>query len=115
MLLERRLDNVICHMGFADSRAQARQLITHGHVLVNGKKVDIPSYLVKVGHVIAPKSRSKSQNFVKERIEGRKGDTPPAWLSVDQKKMEGQVMQKPSREDVALPINEAFIVEFCSR
>ncbi len=115
MLLERRLDNVICHMGFASSRAQARQLITHGHILVNGKKVDVPSYLVKIGLVITPKSRAKSQNFVKERLEARKGDTPPAWLAVDQKKMEGQVMQKPSREDVALPINEAFIVEFCSR
>ncbi len=114
-LLERRLDNVVYHLGFADSRSQARQLVSHGHILVNGKKVDIASYQVRVGHVIAAKSRTKSQNFVRERLEARKGETPPAWLSVDTKKLEGTVNQLPSREDVTLPINEAFIVEFCSR
>lgn len=114
-LLERRLDNAVCHLGFADSRSQARQLISHGHVLVNGKKVDVCSYLLKVGDTISARERTKTQNFVRERLEGRKGDTPPPWLSVDAKKMEGQVVQVPAREDVALPINDAYIVEFCSR
>lgn len=114
-LLERRLDNAVYHLGFADSRAQARQLISHGHILVNGKKVDVASYLLVVGETIAARERAKTQNFVRERLESRKGDTPPAWLAVDTKKMEGSVVQLPSREDVTLPINDAYIVEFCSR
>ncbi|MEM7168291.1 MAG: 30S ribosomal protein S4 [Planctomycetota bacterium] len=115
VLLERRLDNVIYSLGFAESRAQARQMIAHGHVYVDGKKVDIPSYLVRVGQTITPSGRKKSQDFMRERMESRKGDTVPSWLAADEKKLEGKVVQLPTREDVVLPIQESFIVEFCSR
>lgn len=115
VLLERRLDNVVHLLGFADGRVQARHLIAHGHIMVDGHKVDIPSYLVRVGHTIAPRNRKKSQNFVRERLESRKGEGVPAWLSVDVKKLEGKVVQLPTREEVSLPIQESYIVEFCSR
>lgn len=115
VLLERRLDNVVFSLGFAESRAQARQLISHGHIAVNGRKVDVASYLVTVGQTVAPKERKKSQAFVRERLEARRGDAVPAWLSVDDKKLEGQVVQMPTREDVTQPIQENYIVEFCSR
>lgn len=115
VLLERRLDNVIYSLGFAESRAQSRQMISHGHIYVDGKKVDIASYLVRVGQTITPSARKKSQDFVRERVDARKGDTVPSWLAVDEKKLEGKVVQLPTREDVVLPIQENFIVEFCSR
>lgn len=114
-LLERRLDNVVYALGFAESRPQARQLISHGHVTVDGHKVDISSYLVRVGQTIAPSPRTRSQEFVRARMEARKGDTVPHWLVVDDKKLEGKVTQLPGREDVHLPIQENYIVEFCSR
>jgi len=115
VLLERRLDNVVFSLGFAESRAQARQVVAHGHIAVNGRKLDIPSYLVKVGDVISPKSHKKSEGMVREKVEGSSGHTVPNWLSLDAKELKGTVSQAPSREDVVLPINEAFIVEFCSR
>ncbi|MEE8142273.1 MAG: 30S ribosomal protein S4 [Planctomycetota bacterium] len=115
MLLERRLDNVVFQLGFADSRSQARQLISHGHITVSGRKVDIPSFLVKVGNVIAPRERKNSQKFIRERIEAKKGEDVPSWLSLDAKALKGSLAQFPTREDVGLPIQEAYIVEFCSR
>ena len=115
VLLERRLDNVVYSLGFAESRAQARQIIAHGHIYVDGKKVDIASYLVRVGQTITPSGRKKSQDFIRGRMDARKGDTVPSWLAVDEKTIEGKVVQLPTREDVVLPIQESFIVESCSR
>ncbi len=114
-LLERRLDNTIYMLGFADSRAQARQLVSHGHIHIKGKKVNIPSYLVKIGEEITVAPREGSVAFVRERVEGHKGQTLPPWLTLDSKTLVAQVTQMPAREDVVLPIQESYIVEFCSR
>ena len=115
VLLERRLDNVVHRLGFAESRSQARQIIQHGHLAINGRKLDIPSYLVKVGDVITPRAAKKSQSFVRERLEAKKAEGVPSWLSADVKQLEGKVGQLPSREEVTVPIQESYIVEFCSR
>ncbi|MFN0059423.1 MAG: 30S ribosomal protein S4 [Planctomycetota bacterium] len=115
VLLERRLDNAVYLLGFADSRAQARQLVAHGHIMVNGKTVNIASLLLKVGNTIAPRPRPHIETLIRERLEARKGDSPPPWLNLDAKKMSGTVVQMPAREDVGLPINDAYIIEFCSR
>ena len=115
VLLERRLDNVVYSLGFAESRAQARQFVAHGHVAVNGRKLDIPSYLVKAGDVISPKDHKKSEGMIRAKQEGISGHTVPNWLALEAKELKGTVSQLPSREDVVLPINDAFIVEFCSR
>ncbi len=115
VLLERRLDNVVFSLGFAESRAQARQVVAHGHVAVNGRKLDVPSYLVKVGDVISPKSHKKSEGMIRAKVEGVTGHAVPNWLALDAKELKGTVSQFPAREDVVLPINEAYIVEFCSR
>jgi len=115
ILLERRLDNAVFQLGFADSRSQARQFVAHGHVTVNGRKLDVSSYLVKVGDVISPKNHKKSQSLARERLEGQQGRSVPEWLSLDAKELKGTVARFPAREDVAIPIQEAYIVEFCSR
>ena len=114
-LLERRLDNVVYRLGFAKSRAQARQLVSHGHVLVNGSKVDIPSYLVKVGDVITLKEKSKKIPFVIEAQEELDLQALPTWLTLDKEKMEGSVVRLPEREDITHPINERLIVELYSK
>ena len=115
ILLERRLDNAVFQMGFADSRSQARQFVAHGHVTVNGRKLDVSSYLVKGGDVISPKNHKTSQSLARERREGQQGRSVPEWLSLDAKELKGTVARFPVREDVAIPIQEAYIVEFCSR
>ena len=115
VLLERRLDNVVHLLGFADGRVQARHFISHGHVLVNGRKVDIASYLVKPGMTISVSTKKKSQKLIRERMEANKGQTVPGWLTADLKKLEGNVVRMPAREDVILPIQDSYIVEFCSR
>ena len=115
VLLERRLDNVVYSLGMADSRSQARQMVAHGPIALNGRKMDIPSYLVKVGDVISAKSHKKSEGLVRARLEERTGHTVPSWLTLDAAQFTGTVSQMPSREDVVLPIQEAYIVEFCSR
>jgi len=115
VLLERRLDNVVYSLGMADSRAQARQMVAHGHIAVNGRKLDIPSYLVKAGDVVSPKKHKRSEGLVRARLEERTGHTVPGWLSLDAANLSGSVIRMPSREDVVLPIQEAYIVEFCSR
>ena len=115
VLLERRLDNVVYSLGMADSRSQARQMVAHGHIALNGRKMDIPSWLVKVGDVISAKSNKKSEGLVRARLEERTGHTVPSWLTLDAAQLTGTVSQMPSREDVVLPIQEAYIVEFCSR
>lgn len=113
-LLESRLDNVVYRLGFASSRAEARQLVTHGHFRVNGKKVDIPSYLVSAGDIISVKERSKSSDKFRSLVENFKGNVPE-WLTVDMEKLEGTVLSLPSREDIDLPIAENLIVELYSR
>jgi len=114
-LLERRLDNVIFRLGFAASRTEARQLVRHGHYTINGKKVDIPSYLVKVGEAIAVKEESKSSPKFKEIAEIVEHKTAPAWLEKDASAMQGRVVALPSRGDVDLPVQEHLIVELYSR
>jgi len=114
-LLERRLDNVVFRMGFASSRPEARQFVTHGHITVNGKRVDIASYLVKVGEVVSIKEKSKELNRIKELTETLKDKNVPAWLSLDVNTASGAVIKLPSREDVQIPIEEHLIVEKYSR
>ncbi|MFY9296960.1 MAG: 30S ribosomal protein S4 [Clostridiales bacterium] len=114
-LLERRLDNVVYRLGFASSRAQARQFVLHGHITVNGRRVDIPSYLVDEGDVIAVKesSASKMESF-KALREGTDKVVVP-WLQVDYDKLEATVSALPTREDIDVPIQEHLIVELYSR
>ena len=112
--LERRLDNVIYRLGFGASRAQARQIIRHGHIRVNGKKVDIPSYLVSVNDEITIRERSAEQNHVKALREGT-GRVIPKWLVVDAENLKATVAAMPQREDIDLDIQENLIVELYSK
>jgi len=114
-LLERRLDNVCYLLGFAKSRNQARQLVRHGHVLVNGKKVDIPSYLVNVSDIIEVRENSRNIPFVVESLEERKTFDVPTWLELDKEHFRGRVVRLPERSDVTFPINETLIVELYSK
>ncbi|ADY54784.1 SSU ribosomal protein S4P [Syntrophobotulus glycolicus DSM 8271] len=114
-LLERRLDNVVYRIGFASSRAEARQFVTHGHITVNGKRVDIASYLIKVGEVIAVNEKSRSSSRIKELIDTMADRSVPGWLSADSNSASGTVLALPSREDIQIPIEEHFIVEKYSR
>lgn len=114
-LLERRLDNVVFHLGFASSRPEARQLVSHGHFIINGKKVDIASYSVRVGEVIAVKEGSKSSPRMKQLLENLGSRTVPSWLSLDANTAAGTVVALPTREDIQLPIQEHLIVEKYSR
>ncbi len=113
-LLERRLDNVIFRLGLAASRPQARQLVRHGHVQINGKKVDIPSYLVEAGEVITIRPRSKEQVHFKDLKDGT-GRIIPKWLTYDPENLTATVTAMPAREDVDLSIEEHLIVELYSR
>jgi len=114
-LLERRLDNVVYRLGFAASRAEARQMVTHGHITVNGKRVNIPSYLVNVGEVISIKESSRDIPRIKEMAEIIKDRTVPAWLSLDVNTLSGTVIKLPAREEIQVPIEEQLIVEKYSR
>ncbi len=114
-ILETRLDNVVYRIGFASSRAEARQLINHGHFTVNGKKVDIASYEVRVGETIAVKDDSKKLDKFKELAEFAAEKTVPPWLEVDSEAMEARVIALPSREDIDIPIEEHLIVELYSK
>lgn len=113
-LLERRLDNVIYRMGVGVSRAQARQLVNHGHFLVNGKKVNIPSYIVKAGDVITVKE-SKTDNKYFEQIKSAKAGNTPKWLEFDNEKLQGKILALPEREDIDSQIAEHMIVELYSK
>ena len=112
-LLERRLDNTVYRMGFAASRAQARQLVNHGHFLVNGQKVDIPSFLVSVGDVITVKETSNGIALFKDVKEGAK-KTVPAWLVVENDKLSATVKTLPCKDDIDITIEEHLIVEWYS-
>ncbi len=114
-LLERRLDNVVYRLGFAASRPEARQLVRHGHFTVNGKRVDIPSYLVRVGEVIAVKEASRTSPRLKEILTGLGTRGVPGWLSLDANAVSGAIIALPSREDIQLPIQDHLIVEKYSR
>ena len=114
-ILESRLDNVIYRLGFGQSRAQARQFVNHGHFEVNGKKVDIPSYLVKAGDVITIKENKKDNGAIKVNMEENAARPVPAWLEMDAKNLSGKVVRLASREDVDLPIEEHLIVELYSK
>ena len=113
--LERRFDNVIFLMGFADSRKQARQMVNHGHFRINGTKTDIPAYQVRVGDEISWKESLKATDFFKERTDGIPKRPIPAWLDLSQSEMSGRVMSLPSDEDLKLTIDSRLIVEFYSR
>lgn len=113
--LERRLDNVVFVLGFADSRKQARQIVCHGHFTINGVKTDIPSYLVRVNDVIAWKESVKQSDFYKERTDGIPKRPLPSWLTLNQDDMVGQVMSMPPDEDLQQAIDSRLIVEFYSR
>ena len=114
--LERRLDNVLCRLGFATSRDQARQLVSHGHVLVNGRKLDIPSAQVNAGDVITLRERTKKNQQVLDSVAsiGGRGGVP-AWLELDADNLKGTVVSLPKREDVQMPIDEQLIVELYSK
>ena len=115
-MLECRLDNVVFRLGYASTRRDARQLVTHGHFTVNGKKVDIPSYLVKVGDVIEVKASSRSSvKFSKLTGEDAPLVTVPQWLEREKNALKGTVVQMPVREDIDLPVEEHLIVELYSK
>jgi small subunit ribosomal protein S4 len=114
-LLERRLDNVIYRLGLATSRPQARQLVRHGHFMVNGRKVDIPSFSVKAGDVIVVKGASAQAAVLTHAMEEVKGRGIPEWLQFDPSNLSGRVMSLPTREQINLPVQEQLIVELYSK
>ncbi|MCA9399328.1 MAG: 30S ribosomal protein S4 [Candidatus Omnitrophica bacterium] len=114
-LLERRLDNVIYRLGFATTRPQARQIVSHGMVQVNGRRVNIPSFLVKEGEEITLSIKDKSKKYIDGNIEANEERPVPAWLNVDVKNYKATVVKLPQRDDVQFPINEQLIVELYSK
>ncbi len=114
-ILESRLDNVVFRLGLANTRREARQIVNHGHILVNGSKVDIPSYLVKPGDVVAVREKSKSSVRIKEIVEANEKRIIPKWLSMDKNKLEGKVLQLSDREDIDYDVQEHLIVELYSK
>jgi len=114
-LLERRLDNVVYKLNFVPSRKAARQLISHGHICVNGHKVDISDYSIKIGDKITVKDFEKSVKKVKQQLESNPNFTIQSWLQLDREKPEATIVALPSRADVQIPVEEQLVVEFCSR
>jgi small subunit ribosomal protein S4 len=114
-MLERRMDNVVYRLGFASSRSMARQLVAHGHFLVNGKKVDIPASLVGAGAVVSLRTGSRDNEEIKMCLDTAKGRGVPAWLELDADNFRGTVKALPAREDVTMPIQEQLIVELYSK
>lgn len=115
IMLERRLDNLVYRIGFASSRRQARQLITHGHFTVNNEKVDIPSYLVNVGDVIQVREKSRNLKVIQDAMETVVRRGVPDWLEVDKEAFKGVLKELPKREDITMPIQEQLIVELYSK
>jgi small subunit ribosomal protein S4 len=115
VLMERRLDNVVLNLGLSLSRFDARQMVAHGHVFVNGQRMDIPSYLVRPGDEIAITKKDKVRKKSNEAVEINKGQSVPAWLESFPAELKGKVIALPRRDDVPHPINEQLIVELCSR
>ena len=114
-LLERRLDNVVYKLNFATSRKAARQLIAHGHIYVNGRKVNISDYTTKIGDKITVKKSDKSVKKVKEQLDSNPNYTTQNWLQLAREKNEATVVALPTRDDIQIPVEEQFVVEFCSR
>ena len=115
VLLERRLDNVAYRLGFASSRADARMLVGHGHILVNGKRVTIPSYFVRAGDVVSVKEQSRQMGRVVSAMEGAQRRGVPEWAEVDREGLSGRIKILPTRSDITAPINEKLIVELYSK
>ena len=115
IMLETRLDNVLFRMGFARTRKEARQIVDHKFILVNGKQVNIPSYLVKAGDVIEIKEKNKGLQRMKDIVEVTGGRLVPEWLDVDAEKLQGTVKELPSREQIDVPVDEMLIVELYSK
>ena len=114
-LLERRLDNVVYKLNFAPSRKAARQLIGHGHIYVNGRKVDISDYTTKIGDKITVKGSARSVKKVKEQLEASPNFSTQGWLQLDRDKPAATIVALPTRDDVQIPVEEQLVVEFCSR
>jgi len=114
-LLERRLDNVVYKLNFAPSRKAARQMITHGHIYVNGRKVDVGDYTIKVGDKITTKGSEKSVKKIKQQLESNPNFTTQSWLQLDREVPSATIVALPSREDVQILVEEHLVVEFCSR
>ncbi len=116
-LLERRLDNVVYRLGFAKTRRQARQLVVHGHILVNGKKVNIPSYRVDVGDIIEVRPKSRNIKFIQENLESKDPRSVPPWLELDKQNFRGKVIDLPQNVQsyLEIPINLQYIIEFYSK
>ena len=114
-LLESRLDNVIYRLGWANSRAQARQMVVHGHCTINGKKVDIPSYLTRVGETVSLKQKSRDNDKIRAVIEANASRPVVKWLDRDSEKVEGKIIAIPERADIDVPVEEHLIVEFYSK
>lgn len=115
ILLERRIDNVVFRLGLANTRRQARQIVRHGHIAVNGKRLDIPSALVKAGDVISVMEGSRSKEYFKGMADTLAGKTVPAWLIQDAENLSGKVDRYPTREEIDVPIEEHLIVELYSK
>jgi small subunit ribosomal protein S4 len=115
ILLERRLDNVVYRFGFASSRSQARQLVCHGHFLLNGRKTDIPSCLAKPGDVVAWREGSTQTEYYKVLVQEIEGRTVPGWLELDKQKLVGRIVNLPTAEDIEVKFDEKAIVEYYSR
>jgi small subunit ribosomal protein S4 len=113
--LERRLDNVVYRLGFASSRSMARQLVSHGHIQVNGRKMSVPSALVKPGSVVALREKSRKNEQVKICVDTAKGRGVPGWLELDADQFQGTVRQLPERDEILMPIQEQLIVELYSK
>ena len=113
--LERRLDTLVFRLGFANARRLSRQLVRHGHILVNGKKVNIPSYQTRVGDEISVKESSKQLDAVKNSVEFASHQPAPNWVQVDREALKGRLIALPKREDINLPVNEQLIVELYSK
>jgi small subunit ribosomal protein S4 len=113
--LEMRLDNVVYSLGFAASRAQARQLVRHGHIEVNGRKLNVPSYQDRNGYVIQVREKSRNNEQIRQAVETASGRGIPVWLELNAEQFRGSVVDQPKREDVRLPISEQLIVELYSK
>jgi len=114
-LLERRLDNVVYKLNFAPSHKASRQMITHGHIYVNGRKVDVGDYTIKIGDKITTKGSEKSVKKIKQQLESNPNFTTQSWLQLDREAPSATIVALPSREDVQIPVEEHLVVEFCSR
>ena len=115
VMLESRLDNVIYKLGFAPSRPSARQLVSHAHFMVNGRKVNIPSYRLKPGDIIEVRDKSKKLDIILDAVKMVKGDLNVSWLSLDKTKMSGTFVNYPERQEIDLTVNEQLVVEYYSR